>query len=106
MAKYFHQNDPSHPMVTTSFWSSFPNEEFWSNPLYADIDYVDLHAYISTGWGLTASFLPSNMVETRPAYVHSGGVSVVINGANQVSTSIVPRGVVIRDQGSGLSSIG
>ena len=56
MAKYFHQNDPSHHMVTTSFWASFPNKEFWSNPLYADIDYVDLHAYISTGWGLTPPF--------------------------------------------------
>ncbi len=99
MAKYFHQNDPSHHMVTTSFWSSFPNMEFWSNPLYADIDYVDLHAYISTGWGLTASFLPSNMIETRPAYVHSGSASVAINGANQLSISIVPRGIVIRGPG-------
>ena len=44
-------------MVTTSFWASFPNKEFWSNPPYADVDYADLHAYISTGWGLTSSFL-------------------------------------------------
>jgi hypothetical protein len=99
MAKYFHQNDPSHHMVTTSFWSSFPNAEFWSNPLYSDMDYVDLHAYISTGWGLNASFLPPNMLETRPAYVYSGTASAKMNGSEQVSTSIVPRGLVIQGPG-------
>jgi hypothetical protein len=99
MAKYFHQNDPSHHMVTTSFWSSFPNKEFWSNPAYADVDYADLHAYISTGWGVDASFLPANMLETRPAYLNSGNASAKLDGATQASASIVPRGLVI--QGSG-----
>ena len=42
---------PSRHMVTTSFWHSFPNLEFWSNPDYPDIDYADMHAYISTGGG-------------------------------------------------------
>ncbi len=72
MAKYFHQNDPSHHMVTTSFWSSFPNMEFWSNPLYADMDYVDLHAYISTGWGLTAVISPVKYVRD-PAGIRAFG---------------------------------
>jgi hypothetical protein len=99
MAKYFHQNDPSHHMVTTSFWSSFPNQEFWSNPLYPDVDYADLHAYISTGWGVDASFLPANMLETRPAYVYSGTASAKIDGAAQTRTSIVPRGLVIQGPG-------
>lgn len=99
MAKYFHQNDPSHHMVTTSFWAAFPNQEFWSNPQYSDLDYADLHAYISTGWGLDASFLPQSMIETRPAYVHSGNASAKISGTTAVSTTFVPRGLVI--QGSG-----
>jgi hypothetical protein len=99
MAKYFHQNDPSHHMVTTSFWSSFPNKEFWSNPLYADVDYADIHAYISTGWGVDASFLPASMLETRPGYVHTGGASAKLDGATQLSTSIVPRGLVIQGPG-------
>lgn len=99
MAKYFHQNDPSLHMITTSFWAGFPNKEFWSNPQASDIDYADIHAYISTGWGLDASFLPSNMLETRPAYVRSGNASAKVNGASQSSTSFVPRGLVI--QGSG-----
>ena len=99
MAKYFHQNDPLHPLVTTSFWAAFPNKEFWSNPSYSNIDYVDLHAYISTGWGLDASFLPQTMIETRPAYVHTGNASARLSGAAQVSTTFVPRGLVIRGAG-------
>jgi len=99
MASYFHQNDPAHPLVTTSFWAAFPNKEFWSNPLYPDIDYVDLHAYISTGWGLDASFLPQSMIETQPAYVHSGTASAKISGASALSTTFVPRGLVIKGAG-------
>jgi hypothetical protein len=43
----------SHPnahMVSTSFWSSFPAGNFWANPEYANVDYADVHAYVSTGW--------------------------------------------------------
>jgi hypothetical protein len=36
--------------VTTSFWHSFPGEEFWSSADYPNVDYADVHAYISTGW--------------------------------------------------------
>ncbi|MCP4537115.1 MAG: hypothetical protein GY832_08200, partial [Chloroflexi bacterium] len=50
-ARYIHENDPNRHLVTTSFWHSFPMDEFWANPTYPDLDYVDLHAYISTGWG-------------------------------------------------------
>ena len=99
MARYFHDNDPSRHMVTTSFWSSFPNKEFWSNPQYSDLDYADVHAYISTGWGLDASFLPASMVESQPANIHSGNASAKVNGASSTSTSIVPRGVVIQGAG-------
>ncbi|HEX7434549.1 MAG TPA: hypothetical protein VF326_12930, partial [Anaerolineaceae bacterium] len=99
MAKYFHQNDPSHHMVTTSFWAAFPNKEFWSNPQYSDLDYADIHAYLSTGWGLDASFLPQRLIETRPTYVHSGNASAKVDGATQLSTTIVPRGLVIQGQG-------
>ncbi len=99
MAKYFHQNDPAHHMVTTSFWAAFPNKEFWSNPQYSSLDYADLHAYISTGWGLDASFLPQSMIETRPGYVHSGTASAKISGASGSSTTMVPRGLVIQGPG-------
>lgn len=44
---YDHPNDHT---VTTSFWHSFPAEQFWANPNYPNVDYADLHAYISTGW--------------------------------------------------------
>lgn len=35
---------PNIHLVTTSFWSRFPNQ-FWSNPAYAYIDYADIHHY-------------------------------------------------------------
>ncbi len=100
MAVYFHQNDPQKPLVTTSFWSSFPNKEFWSNAAYSALDYADLHAYISTGWGLDTTFLlDKSMLETRAGYVHSGTGSAKIVGSAGVSTSVVPRGLVIRGPG-------
>ena len=44
---YDHPNDH---LVTTSLWHSFPAEQFWGNPQYPNVDYADVHAYISTGW--------------------------------------------------------
>jgi hypothetical protein len=44
---YDHPNDH---LVTTSLWHSFPGEQFWGNPNYPNVDYADVHAYISTGW--------------------------------------------------------
>jgi hypothetical protein len=44
---YDHPNDH---LVTTSFWDSFPGEQFWGNGDYPDVDYADVHAYVSTGW--------------------------------------------------------
>jgi hypothetical protein len=46
---------PNHHLITTSFWHSFPGEQFWGNPLYPNVDYADVHAYISTGWQNDAS---------------------------------------------------
>ena len=45
--------DYDHPnahMVSTSFWSNFPSENFWANLDFPNIDFADVHAYISTGW--------------------------------------------------------
>ena len=99
LARYFHQNDPSHHMVTTSMWTSFPNLEFWSNPDYSDIDYADLHAYISTGWGRNAGFLSTSRVETRTQYIHSGAASARMLGTNNSAETITPRGLVIQGPG-------
>jgi hypothetical protein len=41
---------PDDHLVTTSFWASFPGEQFWGNPAYPNVDYADVHAYVSTGW--------------------------------------------------------
>jgi hypothetical protein len=41
---------PNDHLVTTSFWHSFPDEQFWASADYPNIDYADIHAYVSTGW--------------------------------------------------------
>ncbi len=41
---------PNAHIVSTSFWHSFPVENFWGNPAYPNIDFADVHAYVSTGW--------------------------------------------------------
>ena len=46
MAKYFQTNDPNRHCAITSFWHSLPTKEFWSNPTYPDLKYVDWHQYI------------------------------------------------------------
>ncbi len=99
MARYFQRHDPSGHMVSTSFWHSLPNHEFWSNANYPDVDYVDLHAYISTGWGNTAAFLDAGRVETRTQHVRTGSASARVAGADNSRRPITPRGLVIREPG-------
>jgi hypothetical protein len=41
---------PNTHLVTTSFWHSFPTDQFWANPDFPNLDYADVHAYVSTGW--------------------------------------------------------
>jgi hypothetical protein len=99
MARYFDRFDPAQHMVTTSFWSSFPNAEFWSNPTYSGIDYADLHAYISTGWGLSAALLEERHLETDLKHVRSAPASARLAGTDDGDESITPRGLVLRGAG-------
>lgn len=41
-------NHPNRHMVTTSFWHSVPDRAFWGNRDYPNVDYADVHAYVST----------------------------------------------------------
>jgi hypothetical protein len=41
---------PNGHLVSSSFWHSFPAKEFWGNLDYRNMDYADVHAYVSTGW--------------------------------------------------------
>jgi uncharacterized repeat protein (TIGR01451 family) len=85
-AEYVHEHDPNRHMVTTSNWHSLPVQEFWGNPAYPDLDYADLHAYISTGWGeypIWGNGPPSPLAfEDDSAHVRGGsGHSVRIEGS-------------------------
>jgi hypothetical protein len=41
---------PNAHLVSTSLWSGFPAQAFWANPAYPNLDFADVHAYVSTGW--------------------------------------------------------
>lgn len=99
MAKYFHQNDPSKHLVTTSFWHSYPGAQFWGNPAYADIDYADLHAYILTGWGDNASFVPPENLETRSDNIRSAPTSLHLHAGTDMTLELTPRGLHLNEQG-------
>jgi hypothetical protein len=99
MARYFDEHDPSRHMVTTSFWHSYPYQEFWSNPRYSAIDYADLHAYVTTGWGPNASFVPPANLETRPEHQFRGKPSVHISSGKNIRDTINPRGVILTEPG-------
>lgn len=100
MAAYIHRWDPARHLVTTSFWHSFPNVEFWSNPHYSDIDYADLHAYLTTGWNdQNAAFLSGFALETETKNTRAGLPAVRIDARQEDSASITPRGLVLRENG-------
>jgi outer membrane protein assembly factor BamB len=44
--KYMHQFKPNNHLVSTSNWHSFPQEQFWANSDYPDVDFADVHQYI------------------------------------------------------------
>lgn len=46
-ARYMQQFAPNDHLVSTSFWHSFPLDEFWANPEYASVDFADIHQYIA-----------------------------------------------------------
>jgi hypothetical protein len=64
---------PNRHLVTTSFWHSFPLYDgstgagFWGNPKYPNLDYADIHAYISTSPAPDADKI---LMERDAAYYH------------------------------------
>jgi hypothetical protein len=70
---------PNDHLVTTSFWHSFPDETFWANPETPNIDYADVHAYVSTGW------LEDPAYETDSALFHIDYSTAVRSGLDWFS---------------------
>ncbi len=65
---------PNSHLVTTSFWHSFPgyaastDQGFWGGPKYPNVDYADVHAYISTSY---APLEEKVAMEDDSAYYHT-----------------------------------
>src|SRR3989339_77933 len=45
LGNYMRQFRPNHHMVSTSNWHSFPQNEFWANANYSNVDFADVHHY-------------------------------------------------------------
>lgn len=58
---------PNDHLVTTSFWQGFPAAEFWMNAAYPNVDYADLHAYVSTSF---ASPVDRDAMQWDSAFYH------------------------------------
>src|SRR5205807_442665 len=91
-AAYMHQTEPSRHMVTTSMWASFPVDSFWGNAKYPNIDYADVHAYVSTGDGAYAWNPPTNMaLETNVANTYQGSAGALrLNGGATSGVTTIP----------------
>jgi hypothetical protein len=50
LGRVIRATDPNRHLVTTSFWHSYPVNEFWANSAYPNVDYADFHAYVDTTW--------------------------------------------------------
>lgn len=99
MAEYFDAHDPAQHMVSTSFWHSFPAAAFWANPKYKALDYADLHAYLTTNIDSDEGAFPPALLETRPAFVHSGARSLRVPGNQELNVPITPRGLALNEPG-------
>jgi len=103
--RYIHQTDPQRHLTTTSLWHSFPAYEFWGNAAYSDLDYADLHAYISTGWGqypVWGNDPPSPLsFEDNPVHVRGGtGHSLRVPGNDRFyNAAVTPSRLAIRGRG-------
>jgi hypothetical protein len=64
-SRFDHPNDH---LVTTSFWHSFPAGAFWASSAYPNVDYADLHAYVSTS---TAPAAEKEKMQWDAAYYHT-----------------------------------
>ncbi|MFO7691884.1 MAG: DUF5060 domain-containing protein [Vicinamibacterales bacterium] len=58
---------PNAHLVTTSFWSGFPADQFWRNTKYPNVDYADAHAYVSTSFAPRAD---RQVMQHDAAYYH------------------------------------
>ena len=58
---------PNAHLVTTSFWHSFPAAEFWMNTRYPNVDYADVHAYVSTSF---APLAERQLMQWDAGYYH------------------------------------
>jgi hypothetical protein len=102
--RFMRRHNPSRHLVTTSAWHSFPQAEFWANPLYDGVDYADIHEYACCGnhyGGWVRNIGAPLALERDPAHVVGGqGASVRIPGATQFNNvSSTPRHLIIRGQG-------
>ncbi len=100
--RYMRQFRPNHHLVSTSFWHSFPRDEFWANGDYPNIDFADLHEYIpQDAVGFADTALATYDLSMRVGARQPGGAGKpVIRGETGFVTGDTwpPSPLIIRDQ--------
>jgi len=74
-------------LITTSFWHSWPNSQFWSNSSYPNIDYADLHKYETDCNDMAASTY--NISMDKGAYESNGANIPLIRGETGFGSDVV-----------------
>jgi hypothetical protein len=69
LAQVMDSLDRNH-LTTTSFWGGFP-ADFWAEASRQGLDYADVHAYISTGAGISPGITDNPVLEDDSAIYHS-----------------------------------
>lgn len=79
---YMHQFQPNDHLVSTSFWHSFPGDQFWANEAYDHLDFADIHKYIPESHAdFEDAAQATNTVSDRyGAYQSDGAGKPVIRG--------------------------
>lgn len=84
LGKYMRQFSPNHHMVSTSNWHSFPASSWTAQP---NIDFADVHAYISTGgflYGSNTALRDSMVVDAAKYHLeYSSAVRSMLSGTGR-----------------------
>jgi hypothetical protein len=89
---------PNSHMVTTSFWHSFPANNFWGNTDWPNVDYADVHKYSD------ASFDPNHVIDTASFHLDYSSIyreeMDLVSNQNGITTKPIVRGEVGLSRGS------
>lgn len=99
--KYMHLWGANSHLVSTSFWHSFPKDQFWANPSAANVDFADIHLYVDEAnplFGDTVQMTQNLSMQIGALQPGGAGKPVIRGEAGlQSATSDAAHPLVLRD---------